>query len=272
MRKSAEVAMQSAASAISLSRFFEDIRLAVPAAGRALSVELLPDGRTRLVFRVLEEGRRGDLCVAGVRTRAIFKTAPGVVQAIVFPFRPGWSAPLLGVAANALTDQIVPLEEIWRGAGGDLCRDLLAASSPQGVLERVVCALAARARQTLETSSARLARQAVRLLEADEDRVESVAKRLGVTARHLHRAFTENVGIGPKEFARTVRLQRAVRTAATSKDWARIAADAGYYDQAHLIGDFREFVGLTPGAFARESRDGGVRFISKECAGATGQH
>src|SRR5258708_24179153 len=32
---------------------------------------------------------------------------------------------------------------------------------------------------------------------------------LGVTARHLRRAFTENVGIGPKEFARTVRLQRS---------------------------------------------------------------
>jgi AraC-like DNA-binding protein len=39
--------------------------------------------------------------------------------------------------------------------------------------------------------------------------------------------------------------------AATSKDWVRIAADAGYYDQAHLIADFRKLVGLTPGAFRR---------------------
>ena len=83
--------------------------------------------------------------------------------------------------------------------------------------------------------------------------MESVAKRLGVTARHLRRAFTESVGIGPKEFARTVRLQRAVRSAATSNDWGRIAADAGYYDQAHLIADFRELVGLTPGAFLKHS-------------------
>jgi len=69
------------------------------------------------------------------------------------------------------------------------------------------------------------------------------------------RVFTESVGIGPKEFARTVRLQRAVRSAATSKDWARIAADADYYDQAHLIGDFREPVGLTPGAFLKRAGD-----------------
>ncbi len=68
-------------------------------------------------------------------------------------------------------------------------------------------------------------------------------------AQRVRRAFTENVGVSPKEFARTVRLQRAVRMAATSCDWACIAADAGYYDQAHLIADFRRLVGLTPGAF-----------------------
>lgn len=82
----------------------------------------------------------------------------------------------------------------------------------------------------------------------------NVAEQLGVTGRHLRRAFTENVGIGPKEFARTVRLQRAMTMAATSRDWARIAADAGYYDQAHLIGDFRQLVGLTPAVFFKRAR------------------
>ena len=74
-----------------------------------------------------------------------------------------------------------------------------------------------------------------------------MAEQLGVTARHLRRAFKESVGIAPKEFARSVRLQRAVRSAATSKDWRRIAAHAGYCDHAHLIADFRKLVGLTPG-------------------------
>jgi AraC-like DNA-binding protein len=41
--------------------------------------------------------------------------------------------------------------------------------------------------------------------------------------------------------------------AATSCDWARIAADAGYHDQAHLIADFRQLIGLTPGAFFRRA-------------------
>jgi len=253
-------ATNSDASTFSLSRFVEDVRSVVPGAGGALHVDRLPDGRTSLVFRVMEEGREGDVAVAGPRTRALFKHATGVSRAVIVQFKPGWSASLLGVAANALTDRIVLLEEIWGGSGIDLCRDLLAARSLPEILDRLSRAIAVRAWQTFEPASARLARRAVRLLEGDEVRVESVAKRLGVTARHLRRAFTESVGVGPKDFARTVRLQRAVRRARTSNDWVRIAADAGYYDQAHLIGDFRQLVGLTPGAFLRREveRESGV--------------
>ena len=244
--------MDPAASPFSLSRFVEDIRGVLPVAGRACH-ERLPDGRTTLVFRVLEEGRGGDVCVAGPRTRALFKHGTGVARAVIFQFKPGWSAQLLGVSASALTDRIVPLEDLWGRSGDDLRHALLEARSLPEMLERLSHAIAPRAHRTAEPASARLARRAVRLLEADEVRVGSVAERLGVTARHLRRAFTESVGIGPKDFARAVRLRRAVGMAATSTDWGRIALDAGYYDQAHLITDFRELVGLTPGAFVKRA-------------------
>ena len=259
----------SAASTFSLSRFVEDVRVVAPVAGRAVPVELLPDGRTSLIFRVLEEGLRGDVSAVGPRTRAKFKNATGVERVVILRFKPGWAAPLLGVAANTLTDQIVQLEDLWGRPGRDLRLELLAAKSQPAVLDRLARALAVRAHQTFETSSARLARHAVRLLEGDEVRMESVAARLGVTARHLRRAFTESVGIGPKEFARTVRLQRALRmVAAGSNDWGQIAAGVGYYDQAHLIADFRELVGLTPGAYLRRGNEPGMRAASKDCAAA----
>ena len=241
--------MDGAAPTLLLSRFVEDIRAVAPAAGRTMDVEWLPDGRTSLVFRQFAGEQRGDVSVAGPRTRALFKHATGVERVVMLQFKPGWSAPLLGVAANALTDQTVLLEDIWGPAGGELCRELLAAPSLSDVVERLGHALTLRAQHTLEPASGRLARHAVRLLEDGEHRVESVAERLGVTARHLRRVFTESVGIGPKDYARSVRLQRAVQRAATSQDWARIAADSGYYDQSHLIADFRQLVGLTPGAF-----------------------
>jgi AraC-like DNA-binding protein len=258
--------MDRGASMFSLSRFVEDVRAVAPVAGRTLDVEQLPDGRTTLVFRALAGGRGGDVVVAGPRTRALFKHATGVARVVMIQFRPGWSAPLLGVAANALTDRTVPLEDIWGRSGGELCRELLAAASLPEVMDRLARALALRARQISESASERIARRAVQLLEAGEVRVERVAERLGVRARHLRRAFTESVGIGPKDFARTVRLQRAVRRAATSKDWARIAADTGYYDQAHLIADFRQLVGLTPGAFVTRAGARDFRSAARDIA------
>jgi AraC-like DNA-binding protein len=240
-------------------RFVEDVRVLVPPAGSALRVEHLPNGRTNLIVRVLDDGS-GDVSVSGPRTRAVFKHATGIARAVVFQLRPGWSVPFLGVPANALTDRIVPLAAIWGRAGVELGRELLAARDVPEMLD--LLARASASRHPCESSSARLARRAVRLLERDEVRVEAVAEQLGVSARHLRRAFAESVGIGPKEFVRTVRLQRAVRSAGTSTDWGRVAADAGYYDQAHLIADFRELVGFTPVAFVKQRQ--GVSARSSE--------
>jgi AraC-like DNA-binding protein len=236
----------------SLARFVEDVRTLKPVAGPARH-DWLPNGRTTLVFRVLDHGRRGDVCVAGPRTHARFKSLDGVTRAVSVQFKPGWSAPLLGIPANELTDRIVPLQDLWGRAGSELYAELLATRELPELLECVARALALRAQQSFEPASARLARRAARLLEAGEARVERVAEQLGVTARHLRRAFSENVGIGPKEFARAARLQRAVRMAESSHDWGRIATDAGYYDQAHFIAEFRHLIGLTPGAYLRRA-------------------
>jgi AraC-like DNA-binding protein len=235
----------------SIARFVEDARMVSPVAGEQFVIDWMPNGRTSLVVRVPEDGG-GDVYVIGPRTRARFKRATGLVRATTIRFKPGWSPTLFGVPANALTDQLITLDDLWGATGGDVTADLVAARGAPAMLERLSRAVAART--TFESGSARLARRAAQMFEATETRVEAVAQRLGVTARHLRRAFVESIGIGPKDFARGVRLQRAICESARSTDWGVIARDAGYYDQAHLIADFRDLVGLTPSAFlARRS-------------------
>lgn len=241
-------------STFSIARFVDDVRAFAPTTGRAGRFETLPNGRTSLVFRVTGGGRSGDVAVVGPRTRALFKSPTGVARVVLLRLKPGWSRSLLGVPASALTDRIVPLEHIWGRAGDDIAAELLDARGVPEMLDRLSRAIERRAHHGSESASAQLARRAARLLEGGETRVERVAEKLGVTARHLRRAFTESIGVGPKSFARGVRLQRAVHMAATSTDWVRIAADAGYHDQAHLIRDFRELVGLTPGAWSRRGQ------------------
>ena len=248
-------ATQAAVSKFPLARAIENIQVIEPA-GRTLDVVRLPNGRTSLVLRVFEEEQKGDVWVAGPRTSAHYKSAAAVARVVIMQFRPGHSAPLLGVAAHTLTDRMVPLRELWgERAGDELFVQLLGAPSGSDVIERLARAAALRTPQTFEPASGHLARRAVRLLEAGEARVETIAEQLGVTARHLRRAFTESVGVGPKDFARTVRLHRALGRAvsSSSSDWSSVATDSGYYDQAHLIADFRQLVGLTPGAFLKRA-------------------
>jgi AraC-like DNA-binding protein len=62
------------------------------------------------------------------------------------------------------------------------------------------------------------------------------------------------VGISPRATIRVMRFRHAVNTALGQRrvHWAQLAADSGYYDQAHLIREFRELAGLTPTALLAE--------------------
>jgi AraC-like DNA-binding protein len=246
-------ALAATDSRFSLSRFVERVSTVAPLRGCARRVDRLPDGRTNLIFRLMVDGR-ADVTMIGPRTHALLKDAAGFERVVIITFKPGWATPFVGVTASQLTDAYVRLEDLWGPSARDLTSELIDAVNVEDVVASVSRAFARRIERPFELASARLARRAARMLETENVRIDSVAQRLGVSSRHLRRAFVENIGIGPKDFARAVRLQRAVRLASTSSDWARIATGAGYYDQSHLIADFRDLVGLSPSAFLARTR------------------
>ena len=77
-------------------------------------------------------------------------------------------------------------------------------------------------------------------------RVDQLAELRGVSVRGLQRRFAEYVGVGPKWVIRRYRLREVTdRMAAGSGpvDWARLAAELGFADQAHLARDFADVFG-----------------------------
>ncbi len=60
--------------------------------------------------------------------------------------------------------------------------------------------------------------------------------------------FRRHVGLGPKQFARVIRMQRLRSQLKTAHrpDWASLALDAGYHAQSHMIAECRLLAGLTP--------------------------
>jgi AraC-like DNA-binding protein len=91
-------------------------------------------------------------------------------------------------------------------------------------------------------------------------RVSALAAELGCSPRYLTLQFREHLGMPPKIVARVLRFQHALKRLERDDGarFAEIAETCGYYDQAHLNRDFRQFAGSAPGDFlARRLPDGG---------------
>jgi AraC-like DNA-binding protein len=86
--------------------------------------------------------------------------------------------------------------------------------------------------------------------------VRSLAEELGWSRRRLVASFRGEVGLPPKTVARLLRFERARELAelADQPDWPRIAFASGYYDQSHLINEFRRVTGRTPVTFFQDQR------------------
>ena len=84
-------------------------------------------------------------------------------------------------------------------------------------------------------------------------RVDQIAEHFAMNVRQMERLFREYVGVTPKWVIQRYRLiESAERIAAGDvADFAGLALDLGYADQAHFIRDFRATIGVTPGAYVQ---------------------
>jgi AraC-like DNA-binding protein len=99
-------------------------------------------------------------------------------------------------------------------------------------------------------------------------RVAALASEIGWSRKHLAQRFAIEVGAGPKTVGRILRFAGARRVIDAGirpgyMDWAGLAADWGYADQAHLIREFRAMAGVTPADYVRDAA-GRFRAVSAQ--------
>lgn len=199
----------------------------------------------------------GSSRVVGVWTRRWIRRLEGRGQVRAAKLRVGAVRAFVPVPAVELTDRLVPLAELLPLRADELERAVLEPSDDLEALER----LAERLRALRDPGQGARVAEAVAVAEHLRDpdvlTVEALAERSGLPIRTLQRLFREHVGAPPKALLRRIRLQEAAlsieRGRATSL--ARLAAELGYTDQAHLTRDFRAVVGVTPGQLGRRLRD-----------------
>jgi len=221
---------------------------------------VLPNGVIELIFALDDAGHaviEGDAIrtvrrcwIAGLQ-RGPLTIAPAVGGRLVgVRFRPGGLPALWRLPASELTDKVSELDGFDDTALLAL-RDRLAHAATLSDLGAALTAgLVDRLAAT--TTPARV-RQAVAALRTHpESGIGALADRLGITHQHLVRVFRDRVGVPPRLLARILRFDGAVRLAqagAAPPRWSELATAAGYYDQAHLIAEFRTFAGTTPTAY-----------------------
>jgi AraC-like DNA-binding protein len=86
--------------------------------------------------------------------------------------------------------------------------------------------------------------------------VLQVARDTGLSRRRFGALFRDEVGLTPKLYCRLCRFRQVVRRIALGApiDWSGLALDGGYYDQPHMAHEFREFSGISPGAWRASER------------------
>jgi len=99
---------------------------------------------------------------------------------------------------------------------------------------------------------------AVKVIEAHKGQVkiDDLAGLIGLSRRQLERKFKAYVGLSPKQFCRSLRFKSILKRIETSPiaSWAVTASACGYFDQSHMINDFRHFTGTSPAAYIATPR------------------
>ena len=222
----------------------------------AIANRVLPDGCSDIIVGV--SGFRGPVAVGTMRTAEVFPLPTGS-DLFGIRFHPGCARPFVGVPLDEITDRRVPLDDLPHrdivnfGAVPPDARAAFADRMLPNMLQRW-------SRNAADEEP--LAARAIALLRRARGGVgiRDVATALGVGERRLQRAFDRTVGLGPKAFARVMRMRAvagridAAIAAALPIRWTAVAFDAGYADQSHMIREFAELAGITPGAYATERR------------------
>jgi AraC-like DNA-binding protein len=208
---------------------------------------ILPHPNMTLAF---EAGGAG---IFGVDRSIFTKRLTGDGKALGVRFRPGGFHPFYGKSIATLNDRVIPAREIFGQAADDACAAVMSPGADDAAMVAAGEGLLRGFRAVPDPVVAQVA-GLVERISADPElrRVAALAEVFGMPERRLQRLFAEYVGVSPKWVMRRARLLEAARRADAGEvvDWAALALDLGYADQAHLTRDFTATLGVPPAKYA----------------------
>jgi AraC-like DNA-binding protein len=211
--------------------------------------------------------------LGGLHSAPALITHAGAQSGIQVALRPLGARALLGLPAGELAALDLPAEAVLGGVCAEL-RDRIRAAAgwPErfAVLDEILLRSAGLNSAGLNSAGLRRVGSSPQiapevgwawhelLREGGTLRVSDLAAETGWSERHLTSRFRTEIGLAPKAAARVIRFDRARKrlvnqlTAGGDYLLADLAADCGYFDQAHLAREFRALAGCPPSQWLAE--------------------
>jgi AraC-like DNA-binding protein len=185
----------------------------------------------------------------GLWTRRFLLEYPSRVRLVGVHFKPWGISPFVDLPATELRDRWLPVDAVWRRSVERIRNQVGETGSAAEALRVVEAEL----RSRLTGAPPRgldLVLHTGRRLAASYGAVPvgALTGAAGVSSTHLAAQFKAHVGVTPKRVARIYRFARLILSvdAVQPVDWSALAHPAGYFDQAHLAKEFKDFTGHTP--------------------------
>jgi len=208
------------------------------------------------------------VCVVGPVTQARILQVGKSVRAVGAVLPPALARDVFGAPASELIDRIVPLQDLWTRDDVERLFTSISCLEIRRCLSALKDQLVARMGRPSDRDS--IGQTAGRLIKLQEGRVsiDDMARNHGLSRQEFARRFRVAAGLPPKLFARITRFQKLVHVLLSTdvSDWASVSPAIGYYDQAHMINEFRAFAGSSPTVFF-QPRGGDIGLASSQLRG-----
>jgi len=202
------------------------------------------------VHLVIEEGHAR---VVGVMRGRFSRLLAGQGRVFGIKFKPGAFYPFIRAPVSAFTDRALDLHTAFGPDGVTVPGAILALTDKGEMVASAETFL--RARRPERDALVEVITTIIERISTERaiTTVDGLVGRLDLTKRTVQRLFGRYVGVGPKWVIRRYRLHEAAERVATGGvvDWAALAVDLGYVDQAHFIKDFKALVGKPPADYAK---------------------
>lgn len=236
--------------------------LEVPADNSASRQRIIPDGCIEMIFILGEDVKRyttGDefiiqprAMVLGQITEPFFVQPVGSVNSFAVRFYPYGFASFSPQPIKDLVNKETPISFLFgERVSKELEGNIVQAKDTEDRVKIIETFLLSRLKNKLIIDNIVRTTVETILLTGGSASIQTILKDDASKRRQLERNFRKQIGISPKQLGKVIRLQTALQMLINqdSGNFARIAYESEYYDQAHFIKDFKEFTGITPKEF-----------------------